>query len=109
MSGNVSCTWCGLGSAELDTEALKRYATDYPIGFGVFITLTVLGSYIAAGVLAAVVAGDAYGREIAAALRMIAAALFFASVLWRFGRLRAAGVAHLGGWELWLLALAVLG
>jgi hypothetical protein len=84
--------------------AFKQFATDHPILFGCLVVLIFVVFVFVAGVLAYATPGDAEGEVIAAGTKLIGT-LVLLSILWRFGWLRAAGIAHPGGWRPWLLAL----
>jgi hypothetical protein len=87
--------------------AFKQFATDHPILFGCLVVLIFVVFVFVAGVLAYATPGDAEGEVIAAGTKLIGT-LVLLSILWRFGWLRAAGIAHPGGWRPWLLALPAI-
>jgi membrane protease YdiL (CAAX protease family) len=88
--------------------ALKRLATHHPVPFGLLISLVVLVSYIATGIVAAVVANERAGYELAEAVGRVAASLFFVYILWKFGWLESSGVTKRGALWGWVITLIVL-
>jgi membrane protease YdiL (CAAX protease family) len=89
-------------------KTLKQLATHHPVVFSLLITLIVLIFYIAAAVLAEIVAQDDASYFLMEALGRIGASTFFLYILWRFGWLKAAGVAHLGTFRAWTVMLIIL-
>ena len=86
---------------------LKRFATNNPVWFSLFIALLIWIFYIAAGVLAEIIAQDRAVHELISALGRLVASLFFLFVLWRFGWLESSGVTRLGTLSAWLIALVI--
>lgn len=89
-------------------KALKQLATNHPVVFSLLITLIVLIFYIAAGVLAEIIAQDEVSYHLTEALARIALSTFFLYILWRFGWLKAAGVAQFGTFRAWAVMLIIL-
>jgi hypothetical protein len=89
-------------------KALGRLATHHPVLFGLFISLMVLASYIATGILAAVVANERAGYELTEAMGRAAASLFFLYILWRLGWLESSGITKRGALDAWVITLIVL-
>jgi hypothetical protein len=89
-------------------KALERLATQHPVSFGLLISLMVLASYIATGILAEVVANDRAGYELTEAMGRVAASMFFLSILYRFGWLESSGVTRWGALYAWGITLIVL-
>ena len=89
-------------------KALKELAARHPVWFGLLISLMVLLSYIAAALLAEMVADDRVGYELVEAVGRAAASLFFVYVLWQFGWLKSSRVAKKGTLSAWLILLIVL-
>lgn len=79
-------------------STFKQFATDHPILFACLIILVFVVCVVAAGVLAYATPGDAAGGVVATGFKL-AGALPLLYILWRFGWLRAARIAHSGGWR----------
>lgn len=86
---------------------LKRFATNNPVQFSLFIALLIWIFYIAAGVLAEIIAQNRAGHELMAAIGRLAASLFFLYVLWGFGWLDSSGITRLGTLSAQLITLGI--
>jgi membrane protease YdiL (CAAX protease family) len=86
---------------------VKRFAARYPIGVGVIWAVALLVGLVVFTGLSMAVLPESEGREtVALTLARLATALAIVALLWRLGWLRAAGVARLGTWQVWLVTLA---
>jgi len=86
----------------------KRVATNHPVLFGVFITLSVLVLYIVAGVFAAAVTRDGVSRNLVEAVGRLGASGLFVYLLWGFGWLDGSGVDSRGTAAAWLVTLLLI-
>lgn len=89
-------------------KALKRFATHHPVVFSLLITLIVLIFYIAAGVLAEILAQDEVSYQLTEAFGRLATSTFFLYILWRFGWLKPAGITNFGSFRAWAVMLMIL-
>ena len=87
---------------------LKRLATARPVVFALLITCSVWVFYIAAAILAEMLASDPVSHQLVQAAGRVCAAFFFLWLLGRFGWQEAAGVTRAGAWVAWLVALLIL-
>jgi membrane protease YdiL (CAAX protease family) len=87
---------------------MKHLATEHPL----FFVIAVLLGWLAASLLAALVAAALFGTglatNLAQSLGTLAATGLLLLLAWRLGWLRPAGISRLGGWRVWLLTLALL-
>jgi uncharacterized protein len=86
-------------------SSINGVATRHPVQF-------VLASTVAWFVLLVVCMGLAsgalrrpYGDGVSIAIARLATTAFVVALVWRLGWLRASGIARLGGWPVWLLAI----
>jgi membrane protease YdiL (CAAX protease family) len=84
---------------------LKDFATDHPLTF-VLLTIVAWTLTGAAGTaLATVLLSASFFDPLPQSLGTLAATTFILILTWRFGWLKAAGIANLGSWLAWLVAL----
>ena len=89
-------------------KGFKQFATGRPILFSIVTTISVLGFYILAGILAAILTeDDASGSIIEAGGRLIGS-LIFLFVIWRLSWQEATGVARMGSLMAWIVAGLIL-
>lgn len=88
---------------------LKLFATTHPVGFALALTFAWLVLLILTMGLAAGALRRPYGDAVTGALGRLAVTAGVLFLIWRLGWLGEAGLARLGGWQAWLLALAGLG
>jgi membrane protease YdiL (CAAX protease family) len=87
--------------------AVKRFAARYPIGVGVIWAVALLVALVVFTALAMSLLPESEGQEtVALTLARVATALAIIALLWRLGWLRAAGVARVGTWQVWLVTVA---
>lgn len=85
---------------------VKRFAARYPIGVGVIGAVALLVALVVFTGLAMGLLPESEGQEtMALTLARVATALAIVALLWRLGWLRAAGVARIGTWQVWLVVL----
>jgi membrane protease YdiL (CAAX protease family) len=87
---------------------VKRFAARYPIGVGIIGAVALIVALVVFTGLAMGFLPESEGQEtVALILARLATALAILALLWRLGWLRAAGVARLGTWQVWLVTLGV--
>lgn len=89
-------------------DRLKNYAEEQPGWFSLLITLLVLGAYIIAGILAALLTSDIVGNNLVQAIVRGLGAVAFAILLVKFGWSEASGLSRLGAPLAWLVGNALL-
>ena len=89
-------------------SSINRFAARHPVWF-------VLASMVTWSVLLLVAMGLAsfalrrpYGDELSGAIARLAIMVCVVTLIWRLGWLRTSGIARLGGWRIWLLAIGGL-
>ena len=86
--------------------ALKKFAGNCPVWFGIVITLLLIVVEILVGVVSYGVEDPVMLRLVATVVRGLGAVLWLV-LLYRLGWLGASGVSRLGDWRLWVLVLAL--
>lgn len=86
----------------------KRFATERPILFSILITISVLGFYILAGMLAAILAEDDVSGNIIEAIGRLIGSLVFLCIIWRLSWQEATGIRRLGSLIAWIVAGLIL-
>ena len=85
---------------------VKRLAARYPIGAGVIGALALVVALLVFTGLAFAMLPESKGQETMALIfARMATVLAIVALLWRLGWLRAAGVARVGTWQVWLVTL----
>ncbi len=87
---------------------LKLFATTHPLWFGLALTLAWLALLIVLMGLASGALRRPYGDAVTGGIARLAVTAGVLVLTWRLGWLGEAGLARLGGWQAWLLALAGL-
>ncbi len=87
---------------------MKRLATEHPLLFVIAVLLGWLASSLLTSLAAAALLDTELASDLAQSLGTLAATALILLLAWRLGWLRPAGITRLGGWRVWLLALAIM-
>jgi len=98
--------WPSRTQEENEMVRVKRLAARYPVGAGVIGALSLIVALLVFTGLAIAMLPESEGQEtVALILARLATVLAIMALLWRLGWLRAAGVARVGTWQVWLVTL----
>ncbi len=89
-------------------DAIRRFASQRAMAFGVMMTFVLVALYIVAGIAAAVFSTVATGQQTVEAVGRLAGSVLIIWMLWRVGWVSDAGIVRLGAWSAWLLVLPFL-
>jgi membrane protease YdiL (CAAX protease family) len=85
---------------------VKRFAARYPVGVGVIGAVALIVGLVVFTGLAMGLLPESEGQEtMALTVARVVTTLAIVALLWRLGWLRAAGVARVGTWQVWLVTL----
>lgn len=87
---------------------MKRLATEHPLLFVIAVLLGWLASSLLASLAAAALLDTELASDLAQSLGTLTATALILLLAWRLGWLRPAGISRLGGWRVWLVALAIM-
>lgn len=87
---------------------IKAFASRQPILFVIILILSALVIANLAAILAVLLLNIDQTDPLISPVALLAATLFLVFILWRFGWLKASGVASLGTWKGWGVALLLL-
>jgi membrane protease YdiL (CAAX protease family) len=93
---------------ESNVKKINEFAGRRPFLFVIFLILSSLIVEIVAGILIAVLLHVKQSDPIFAPVVLFITTLYLVSILWSFGWVKAAGVASLGSWKGWGVALVLL-
>jgi membrane protease YdiL (CAAX protease family) len=87
---------------------MRRLATEHPLLFVIAVLLWWLTSSLLASLAAAALLDSELASDLAQSLGTLTATALIVLLAWRLGWLRPAGISRLGGWRVWLVALAIM-
>lgn len=89
-------------------KKIKNFAVRYPFLFVIFLILSSLIVEVVAGILVALLLHVKQADPIFAPVVLLITTLYLVFILWSFAWLKATGVASLGSWKGWGVALVLL-